>query len=382
MAAGGGLILAVDGGTIAEVSRTLQELLIRHVVAGTIPGGVALSGAGNAKVVSAGVASIGGGPMGEDAIMRIQSMTKGITSVAALRLVEAGRLELDRSLVDWLPELADRQVLRGPTAELDDTVPARRAITLRHLLTNTSGYGMVIQDSPLQQAMAANCTEAGPVPTAMGADEWLRRLTELPLAFQPGEGWRYHHSFAVLGILISRVTGRSLGEHLAEDIFGPLGMADTALWVPDGKLDRLPAAYRHGEEGLVEIEPAGGGFYAGPPSFDVSHGELVSTARDYHRFARMLAEGGRVNGQPMISPDHLQKMTSDQVPAACKTADSFFPGFWDGMGWGFGALPLSSGTSVVRWACLSVFRNGWSRCGFEAGKCRKGNEAPGRTCGV
>jgi CubicO group peptidase (beta-lactamase class C family) len=340
---GGGLILAVEGGTIAEVGTALRDLLIRHVDAGTIPGGVALLSAGNVEVVTAGVASIGGGPMREDAIMRIQSMTKGITAVAALRLVEAGRLELDQSLVDWLPELAAREVLRDPTAELDDTVPARRAITLRHLLTNTSGYGMVTRASPLQQAMAANGTEAGQQPPAMGADEWLRRLTELPLAFQPGEGWRYHHSFGVLGILISRVTGRPLGEHLAEDVFWPLRMTDTALWVAESKLDRLPAAYRHGDEGLVETEPAGGGFYAGPPSFDVSHGELVCTAADYHRFARMLAEEGRVNGQPMISPEHLQQMTSDQVPAACKTADSFFSGFWDGMGWGFGVAVKTEG---------------------------------------
>jgi CubicO group peptidase (beta-lactamase class C family) len=346
------LILAAKGGTIARVSRTLRELLVRHVAAGTIPGGVALLGAGDAEVVTAGVASVGGGPMGEDAIMRIQSMTKAITSVAALRLVEAGRLKLDQSLAGWLPELADRQVLRGPGAELDDTVPARRAITLRHLLTNTSGYGMVMQDSPLQRAMAVNGTEAGPEPSAAGADEWLRRLAELPLAFQPGEGWRYHHSFAVLGILISRVTGRPLGEHLAEDVFGPLGMTDTALWVPEGKLGRLPAAYRHGDEGFAEIEPAGGGFYAGPPPFDVSHGELVSTARDYHRFARMLAEGGQVSGQAMISPDHLQQMTSDQVPAACKTADSFFPGFWDGMGWGFGVAVQTAGPQRGR--------SGWS----------------------
>ncbi len=338
-----GLILAFNGGTITEMSSAVQELLVRHVAAGTIPGGVALLGAGNAEVVSAGVASIGGGPVGEDAIMRIQSMTKAITSVAALRLVEAGRLELDQSLVHWLPELADRQVLRSPTAELGDTVPARRAITLRHLLTNTSGYGMVLQPSPLQQAMAANGTEAGPEPPAMGADEWLRRLTELPLAFQPGEGWRYHHSFGVLGILISRVTGRPFNEHLAEDVFGPLGMTDTAMWVPEGKADRLPAAYRHGGEGFVEIEPAGGGFYAGPPSFDVSHGEIVSTARDYHRFARMLADGGRVDGQPIISPAYLRQMTSDQVPAACKTPDSFFAGFWDGIGWGFGVAVQTQG---------------------------------------
>jgi CubicO group peptidase (beta-lactamase class C family) len=341
--AGAGLIFAVRGGTIAQVNRLLQELLNRHVLAGTIPGGVALWGAGNAEVVTAGVASIGGGPMGEDAIMRIQSMTKAITSVAALRLVEAGRLELDQSLAGWLPELAHPQVLRDPAAGLDDTVPACRAITLRHLLTCTSGYGMAIQASPLQLAMAANGTEAGPEPPATGADEWLRRLAELPLAFQPGQGWRYHHSFSVVGILISRVTGRPLAEHLAEDVLGPLGMTDTALWVPESKLDRLPAAYRHDDEGLVELEPAGGGFYAGPPSFDLSHGELVSTARDYHRFALMLACGGQASGQPVISPDHLQQMTSDQVPAVCKTPDSFFPGFWDGMGWGFGVAVQTEG---------------------------------------
>jgi CubicO group peptidase (beta-lactamase class C family) len=326
------------------VSTELRELLIRHVDCGTIPGGVALLGTGNVGVVTAGVASVGGGPMAAGAIMRIQSMTKAVTSVAALRLVEAGRLGLDQSVVDWLPELADRRVLRRPTADLDDTVPARRPITLRHLLTNTCGYGMVIQASPLQQAMTANGTEAGPEPPAMGAEEWLRRLAELPLAFQPGEGWRYHHSFGVLGILISRVTGRPLGAHLAEDICGPLEMTDTALWVAEGNLNRLPAAYRHSDEGLVEIEPAGGGSYAGPPSFDVSHGELVSTARDYHRFARILAEGGQANGQPMISPDHLRQMTSDQVPAACKTADSFFfPEFWEGTGWGFGVAVTTQG---------------------------------------
>jgi CubicO group peptidase (beta-lactamase class C family) len=337
------LILAAAGGTIAGVSTALQELLHRHVDAGTIPGGVALLGAGDAEVVTAGVASVGGDPMGEDAIMRIQSMTKAITSVAALRLVEAGRLGLDQSLVDWLPELADRQVLRDPAAELGDTGPARRPITLRHLLTNTSGYGMAIQVSPLQQAMTANGTEAGPEPLAMGADEWLRRLAELPLAFQPGEGWRYHHSFGVLGILIARVTGRPLGEHLAEDVFGPLGMTDTALWVAEGSLGRLPAAYRHDDGGLTETEPAGGGFYAGPPPFDVSHGELVCTAADYHRFARMLADGGRAGRKPMISAGHLRQMTSDQVPAGCKTADSFFPGFWDGTGWGFGVAVQTAG---------------------------------------
>jgi len=319
------------------VPTALQQLLARHVEAGTIAGAVALlASAEDDELVAAGVAAGDGRPMRTDAILRIQSMTKAVTTVAALRLVEAGRLGLDDSLEEWLPELVNRRVLSTPTAALDDTAPAVRAITLRHLLTNTSGYGMAIADSPLRDAMAANGTEAGAEPVALGAQEWLEHLAELPLAFQPGEGWRYHHSFSVLGILISRLTGRPLGDHLADDLLGPLGMTDTAFWVPQEKLDRLPAAYRHDDNGLLETEPASGGFYAGPPTFDVSHGELVSTARDFGRFAQMLADGGMVDGEPVVSADHLRQMTSDQVPAGCKTPDSFFPGFWERTGWGFG----------------------------------------------
>jgi CubicO group peptidase (beta-lactamase class C family) len=319
------------------VSTALEDLLVRHVETGTIRGAVALLGCGDdVEVAAIGAASADGRPMRADAIMRIQSMTKVITSVAALRLVESGHLGLDQSVEEWLPELADRRVLASPTAALHDTVPAGPAITLRHLLTNASGYGMPMTDSPLLQAMAENATEAGVEPVTLGADDWLARLAELPLMFHPGEGWRYHHSFGLLGILLVRLTGRPLDEHLAEDLFAPLGMTDTALSVPEEKLDRLPAAYRHGEDGLVEIEPAGGGFYAGQPPFDVSHGELVSTVVDFHRFTHLLVDGGRVDGEALLSAEHVQQMTSDQVPAENKTADSFFPGFWNGMGWGFG----------------------------------------------
>ena len=309
------------------MASAMEDLLVRHVGAGTVPGAVGLLGGEDPEVVAVGAASVDGPPLGADAIIRIQSMTKAVTAVAALRLVEAGRIGLDDSVEPWLPELANRRVLVRPDAELADTVPAVRPITLRHLLTNASGYGMALDGSPLTQAMAANGTEAGPQPFAQGADAWLATLAELPLTFQPGEGWRYHHSFAVLGILLARLTGRPLDEHLADDLFGPLGMVDTGLWVPEADLDRLPAAYRW-EGGLVETEPAGGGPYAGQPTQDVSHGELVSTARDYHRFLRALGT--------LVSADHLRLMTTDQVPAGHKTPESFFPGFWDDTGWGFG----------------------------------------------
>jgi len=191
-----------------RMTSALQDLLDRHVASGTVPGAVASLGAAEPAIAAAGAMSVGGAPMDADAIMRVMSMTKAVTAVAALRLVEAGRLTLDEPVQRWLPELADRRVLSHPTADLADTSPAVRAITLRHLLTCTSGYGMVLTDSPLQRAMADTEVEVGPEPVRFGADEWLARLAALPLAFQPGEGWRYHHSFAIVGILIARVAGR------------------------------------------------------------------------------------------------------------------------------------------------------------------------------
>ena len=213
---------------------------------------------------------------------------------------------------------------------------------------------MMTADSPLQRAMAENGTEAGADPVGLGADEWLARLSELPLAFQPGEGWRYHHSFGILGILISRITGRPAGDHLRDDLTGPLGMTDTAFWAPADTAHRLPAAYRHTDAGLTETEPAGGGFYAGDPPFDVSHAELVSTAGDYLAFLRMLVNGGvaqtgAARGERMLPADLSAAMIHDQTPAVAKTPESFFPGFWDQMGWGFGVGIEVAGAHVGRY---------------------------------
>ena len=330
----------------------LGALLRRHVEEGTVPGAVGLLGGEGAEPVAVGRMAVDGPPMRVDAVVRLQSMTKVVTAVAALRMVEAGRLALDAGVEPWLPELAGRRVLAHPAAELDDTVPAPGPITLRHLLTCTSGYGIVVDGSPLGAAMAGNGTEAGPQPWAGGADAWLARLAELPLAFAPGAGWRYHHSFAVLGILLARVAGRPLADHLAADLFGPLGMPDTGFWVPADQLDRLPAAYRAEAEGLVETEPAGGGPYAGPPAVDVSHGELVSTAADYHRFLRALVTRAPVDGAPLLSAEHLALLTTDQVAPGLKTPESFFPGFWDGTGWGCGVAVVTTGPSAGRY--------GWS----------------------
>ncbi|WP_226345505.1 serine hydrolase domain-containing protein [Agilicoccus flavus] len=335
------------------MSTRLRELLEGHVDRGTIPGGVTLLGRGDACEVDAvGAMAVGGPAMRADAVMRIQSMTKPVTTVATLRHVQAGRLGLDDPIQRWLPELADRRVVRSPGADLDDTVPAHRPITVRDLLTNASGYGMVLADVPLAAAMREAGVEAGPEPPSRDAGEWLTRLAALPLAHQPGDGFRYHHSFSILGLLLARLSGRSLQDHLIESLFAPLGMVDTGLWVPLDRTDRLPAAYRHEGGRLVETEPAGGGFYAGPPPFDVAHGELVSTAADLHRFARLLVDGGRHERRPFLDPDLVAAMTRDQVPDRAKTPDSFVPGFWEGTGWGFGGAVQLAGPHAGRY--------GWS----------------------
>lgn len=312
---------------------------------GAVPGGVIAVGHDPAPI-AVGAMAVGGPPMPADAIVRIQSMTKLVTTVAALRLVEAGEIGLDDPVAVRLPELAAPRVLTSPDAPLTDTVPAERPITLRHLLTNLSGYGMILEDSPLHRAMAANGTEAGLLPPSLGAEDWLTALSALPLVGQPGTVWRYHHSFGLLGILLSRLTGRSVGEHLELSLFDPLGMADTGYFVPTAKRGRLPALYTEDGGELVELESLGGGPHVGPPPQDVSHGELLSTAPDYLRFLRALRDG------ELLSAEHLAMLCSDQVPASAKQPGSFFPGFWERTGWGFGVSVLAGGPHRGRW--------GWS----------------------
>ncbi|MHC9045197.1 serine hydrolase domain-containing protein [Microbacterium saperdae] len=329
------------------MTRSLLQTLEDHVERGTAPGIVGVTGIadGRTEIVAAG-------DLATDAIVRIQSMTKPIVAVAALRLVQERRLGLDEPVENWLPELAGRHVLRTPESALEDTVPATAPITLRHLLTNTSGYGVMTTPSPLQEAMIANRTAAGQEPVSLGAQEWLDALAALPAAFQPGTGWRYHHSFGILGILLSRLVGGSVQEHLEQSLFGPLGMVDTGYTVPVATAHRLPAAYRHVDGGLVEIEPAGAGFSVAPAPFDISHSELVSTAADYAAFARMLASGGRHDGQVILEPELLTALRTDQVPGTAKAADSFYPGFWDGTGWGYGVAVQTEGEGAGRY--------GWS----------------------
>ncbi|MDS2174295.1 serine hydrolase domain-containing protein [Nesterenkonia sp. CL21] len=325
------------------MTNSLHELLTRHVEDGTMPGVVGTDGEEFAPI-SIGLDAPDGAPLEIDTIFRIQSMTKTVVAAATLRLVQDGVMTLDDPIGAWLPELAEPRVLAHPDAPLEETQPARRPITVRHLLTHQSGYGVMTADTPLRQAMIDRGVEAGAEPVALGAQDWLDALASLPLAFQPGDGWRYHHDFGLLGILLGRLGRGSTEDVLAETVFTPAGMVDTGFTVPSEQAHRLPAVFQRTAEGFEACEPAGAGFYVAPAPFDVSHSELVSTVGDYHAFLSALRDGR------LIDSDLRDEMCRDQVDQAAKTLDSFYPGFWEGMGWGYGVSVVTDGPDRGRFS--------------------------------
>jgi CubicO group peptidase (beta-lactamase class C family) len=315
----------------------LRRVLDRHVDAGAAPGLVALvDRGGQTEVVCLGARSVGGPPMTRDTIFRISSISKPITAVAALMLVEDCVLRLDDPVDELLPELADRRVLTRLDAPLYDTVPAERSITVRDLLTSTMGFGQVMADAadvPVVAAANERAIGMGP-PDPAGTpapDEWLRRLGELPLMWQPGRRWAYHVPMDVLGVLIARAAGMPLSRFLAERVFAPLGMTDTAFSVPAGSLDRFVTSYRTDRRtGELAVNDPVDGAWSRPPAFESGGGGLVSTADDLLAFGRMLRSGGG----PLLSRATVAAMATDQLTPAQKEVVAWVP--WNGTGWGFG----------------------------------------------
>jgi len=329
-----------DGGFSPVRLSRMQSAMGRYIDSGWTPGIVTLlHHRGFQHVEAMGTMAFNSNvPMQRDTIFRLASMTKPITAVATMMLVEECRLRLDDPVDEWLPELKDRKVLRTIDSPLDDTVPARRSITVRDLLTFRSGYGEVVFTSPtcpLQKAM----TEAGLPLTEWifpgTPDEFMKRLGNLPLASQPGERWLYHMSAEILGVLISRVTGQSLGQFLSERIFEPLGMKDTGFYVPEEKIDRLPTCYGadmfSGE--LVVLDKARGGQVVQPPVSEAGAGGLVSTIDDMAAFGLMMLHHGTYNRQRILSRPSIELMTMDHLTEGQKTASPFFENFWDSRGW-------------------------------------------------
>jgi CubicO group peptidase (beta-lactamase class C family) len=314
---------------------------------------------GNEVVVdTAGVTAIGGTrPMTRDTIFRIASMTKPITAVAVMMLVEEGKVSLDDKVERTLPELANRRVLRTISSPLDDTVPARTPITVRQLMDYTFGFGLVFDPAlPINQAAEAQQLVLGPpVPmTPHAPDEWMRRFGELPLMYQPGERWLYNAGSLVLGVLVRRVAGMNFETFVEERITRPLGMRDTAFFVPREKLDRFAGCgvFTDPATGKTTRMDADGekSAYASPPVFPSGAAGLCSTVDDYLAFARLLRDGGEYRGRRLLQPESVRAITTNQLSSEVRaaSANSLFPGFFDTHGWGYGVREQVAPDAVTR----------------------------------
>jgi CubicO group peptidase (beta-lactamase class C family) len=318
----------------------------QHVGAGRVPGLVALVARGEQVHVEAlGELTLGGAPVARDSIFRIASTTKPITAAATLAVVAEGLVDLDEPVDGLLPELARPRVLRRMDGPLEDTVPARRPITARDLLTFTFGFGMVLEmfTSPtpwpvVQAAEELGLSTIGPPNPAVqpDPDTWIANLGSLPLLAQPGERWLYNTGASVLGVLLARAAGEPFAEVLRTRIFQPLGMRDTGFWTTH--TDRLATAYRPTPDGLVVWDQPEG-TWSHPPAFGDGAAGLVSTADDLLAFARMLLRGGT----PVLSADAARAMTTDQLTPAQKAYGGLGPDFFAGRSWGFGQAVLDSG---------------------------------------
>jgi len=278
-------------------------------------------------------------PMGRDTLFRIASMTKPVTSIAALMLMEEGKLRLEDPVTKWLPELADMQVLKDPTGPVDDTYPAPRDITVEDLMTHRSGlaYGFT-SIGPIAHAYEARL--GSPLGTPHTPDQWLAALGTLPLSYPPGERFHYSHATEVLGFLVARIEGKPLGEVLRERIFAPLGMDDTFFWCPPEKRDRLAKLYR--------APPAGGPLedvsLPNPktaPAFEAGGGGLISTADDYLKFARMMLGKGEVDGVRLVKSETIERMAANRLTDAQRDVPFMGIPFWLGQGFGLGVSVIT-----------------------------------------
>jgi CubicO group peptidase (beta-lactamase class C family) len=323
----------------------VRDLLIAAVRDQQLPGVVAGIECGDDRYVeTAGVLALDGPPMRRDTLFRIASITKPMTATVVLALVEEGAFGLDEPVDRLLPELADRRVLRRPDGPLDDTVAAARAITVRDLLTFTWGFGMqgamfmAPEPWPIFTAAAERQLHTFGEPHPAGLPDqntWLGRLAELPLLAQPGERWLYQSGSQVLGVLVSRATGAPFADVMAERLFRPLDMRDTAFFTTD--TDRLATAYRRAG-GQLEVTDQPDGEWSRPPAFADGGAGLVSSIDDVLTFGKML----RGAGAPVLSAATVAEMTRNQLTDEQRAV---WPGFdlLDGAGWGYGLSVLPDG---------------------------------------
>jgi CubicO group peptidase (beta-lactamase class C family) len=298
-----------------------------------------------------------GAPMTRDTLFRIASMTKPITTVAALMLLESGDLALDDPITKWMPEFKDMRVLEDPEGSLDKTYPAPRDITVDDLMTHRAG-------------LAYGFTSVGPIAHAhqralgdvlnshMTSDAWLAALGGLPLSFSPGERFHYSHSTDVLGFLVGRVAGTDFRQFLFDRIFKPLGMVDTDFYIPPEKRDRAAVVYRQDQE-TGALSPVEFTRHDTPPAYCGGGGGLISTADDYLKFARMLLNRGEVDGVRLLKGETVDMMTANRLTDAQREITFMGMPFWIGQGFGLGVSVILDAEKQAWMGASSDGSFGW-----------------------
>ena len=279
-------------------------------------------------------------PLEEDAIFRIYSMTKPITSVAVMMLYEKGLFQLRDPVHKFIPEFESQGVFRMGSYPNFLTDPPKRPMRIKDLLTHTSGltYGFMHR-TPVDAAYRKAGLEGAR--SNANLEETIRKIASIPLEFSPGERWNYSMATDVLGYIVQVVSGKPFDQFLAEEIFEPLGMVDTGFYVPPEKQSRLPACYeRRMERKLILQDDPQTSPYLTPPEFLSGGGGLVSTGSDYLRFAEMLRRGGERGGTRIVSRKTIELMTQNHLPGDVDLTQmaqgSFSETPYEGVGFGLG----------------------------------------------
>lgn len=302
-----------------------------------------------------------GKPMQPDTILRIYSMTKPVTSVALLMLYEEGRFQLDDPVAEFIPAFKEMWVCLDEAAGGGSIVtPAERPVTIRQLLTHTSGLCYPNpKGSPAERLLWRSDQEAENTTPEETLAEWVPRLAGVPLAWQPGSRWQYGFSTDVLGYLVEVISGLPFDRFLQERIFSPLGMVDTGFTVPPEKLDRLATLYGPAQEGgLKVLDGAPASEYARPRRFFSGGSGLVATTGDYLRFAQMLLNRGELDGVRLLGRKTVELMTMNHLPAALLPYGFGDNALQHGRGFGLGVFVVMD---VAQHGLLgSVGNYGWS----------------------
>ncbi|MEU4034725.1 serine hydrolase domain-containing protein [Streptomyces collinus] len=304
-----------EAGLDPQALDRLDRFFARHVDEGRLPGYLVSVARGGrvAHLTAHGHRDVAARlPVGTDTLWRIYSMTKPVTAVAVLQLVEDGRLSLDDPVDRYLPAFAEPRVYEGGSGAEVRTRPAAGPVLVRHLLTHTAGLTFGFYHEHPVDALYREAGLEYSVPPGKDLAQTVEVYARMPLQFEPGTRWNYSVASNVLGRLIEVVSGRPLDQYVTERILRPLGMTDTGFYITPEQRDRLAELYGETDDG--GITPVSGLPVLGRPRFLSGSGGLVSSAPDFHRFMEMLRRGGELDGVRLLSPGTVARMSRNQLP--------------------------------------------------------------------